>query len=449
MLNTFIVNKNKRGNGEDSMKYTFKLRQHIGVPSEPAVKPGDKVQRGEKIAKRPKESLGANIFSSVDGVVTEVDDDHIIVEEENTDFSKYVKLSGQTPKELVEESGLVGLGGAGFPTYVKMNFDFGGEGVLVVNAAECEPILSHNIARIEDEPEKLIEAMKIVMETVHAVRGIIGIKKIHEKAIERLKEVIDDSTISIHELQNIYPMGEERALLRETIGILLEPEKFPSDAKAVVLNVETLYRLREAVLDKKPLMDKDMTVAGKLTENGSIHVFFDIPIGTSVESVIEKAGGIGSEYGEIIMGGPFTGKRTYLDQPVIKTTGGIIVAETFWQGPKKIGLLVCACGGDEARLREQAASMGSEVVGVEFCKQARQVKGTRKCENPGICPGQVQKVLKLKKAGVEGLLISNCTDCSNTVMSCAPQLKLPVYHCTDGAMRSVNKKLIRKFKETS
>ena len=203
MLNTFIVNKNKRGNGEDSMKYTFKLRQHIGVPSEPAVKPGDKVQRGEKIAKRPKESLGANIFSSVDGVVTEVDDDHIIVEEENTDFSKYVKLSGQTPKELVEESGLVGLGGAGFPTYVKMNFDFGGEGVLVVNAAECEPILSHNIARIEDEPEKLIEAMKIVMETVHAVRGIIGIKKIHEKAIERLKEVIDDSTISIHELQNI------------------------------------------------------------------------------------------------------------------------------------------------------------------------------------------------------------------------------------------------------
>ncbi len=431
------------------MEYTFKLRQHIGTPSEPVVSVGDKVRRGEKIAKKPDKALGANIFASVDGIVKDINDEHITIEENGTDFSKYQKLQSNTVKELIEESGLVGLGGAGFPTYAKLNIGFGGEGVVLVNAAECEPILSHNISRIEREPEKLIEALKIVMELVHADRGIIGIKKVHEKAIEKLKKSIDISGISIHELQNIYPMGEERALIRESMGILLEPDKLPSAANAVVLNCETLYRLREAVVDKKPLMDKDMTVAGKLTENGSTHIFFDIPIGMTVESVIEKAGGIGNEYGEIIMGGPFTGKRTYLDQPVIKTTGGVIVAETFWQGPKRIGLLVCACGGDEARLREQAASMGSEVVGVEFCKQAREVKGTRKCENPGVCPGQVQKVLKLKKAGAEGLLISNCTDCSNTVMSCAPQLKLPVYHCTDGAMRSVNKKLIRRFKETS
>lgn len=431
------------------MEYSFKLQQSIGAASLPVVKPGDMVKRGEMIAKKPEASLGANIFSSVDGKVINVDNDHISVEESDTDFSKYVQLKGKNPKELLEESGLVGLGGAGFPTYAKLNVDFKGKGTVLVNAAECEPILSHNIARIEKEPGRLIEAVKIVMDMVNADKVIIGIKNIHDKAIEELEKVIDDKRITIHTLQNIYPMGEERALVREALGILLEPEKFPTAADAVVINCETLYRLRDAVIDKKPLMDKDMTVAGKLKENGSIHVFFDIPIGMPVSEVLRRAGGIGEEYGELIMGGPFTGKRTYMDETVVKTTGGIIAAETFWQGPEKIGLLVCACGADEARLREQAASMGSEVVGVEFCKQAKQVKNTRKCENPGICPGQVQKVLKLKKEGAQGLLISNCTDCTNTVMSCAPQLKLPVYHCTDGALRSVNKKLIRRFKETS
>ena len=90
--------------------------------------------------------------------------------------------------------------------------------------------------------------------------------------------------------------------------------------------------------------------------------------------------------------------------------------------------------------------MGSQVAGIEYCKQARKVKNGYKCENPGICPGQVQKVMALKKAGAKALLISNCSDCTNTVMSCAPKLKLPVYHCTDGAMRAVNHKLIRKLK---
>ncbi|MDF2595252.1 MAG: prdC [Clostridia bacterium] len=90
--------------------------------------------------------------------------------------------------------------------------------------------------------------------------------------------------------------------------------------------------------------------------------------------------------------------------------------------------------------------MGAKVVGIEYCKQAAKVRGVLKCENPGKCPGQTQKVLKLKKEGAETLLISNCTDCTNTVMSIAPQLKMPVYHCTDGTLRAVNQKLIRKVK---
>lgn len=307
--------------------------------------------------------------------------------------------------------------------------------------------MSHNIARIEQEPEALVKGLQIVKKMVNAGKGIIAIKNIHHDAIAKLKEVIDDDTIEISTLENIYPMGEERAIVREVLGILLEPEQLPMAADAIVINAETVLKIREAVEEKKPLIDKDMTVAGKLKEDASVHIFFDIPIGMKVADVIEKAGGLGEEYGELIMGGPFTGKRTSMEAPVVKTTGGIIAAEEFLPGPAKIGLLVCACGANKERLEEQAKSMGSEVVGVEYCKQAKEVKNSRKCENPGRCPGQVQKVMQLKKDGAQAVLISNCTDCSNTVMSCAPQLKLPVYHCTDGALRAVNHKLIRRFKK--
>mgnify|MGYP000869146067 FL=1 len=428
------------------MKLTFPLRQHIGVPSEPVVSAGAHVKRGQLIAKKPDASLGANIFSSVDGTVDSVSETEIVINEENTDFSKYEKLTETSPLKLIEESGLVGLGGAGFPTYVKLGKKFEKGGVIAVNAAECEPILYHNMERIEKEPEKLIEGLKIAMEVVNAERGVICLKHIHTEAIEILKNTIKDNNITIFELENIYPVGEERAIVRDALGVLLDPEQLPSAADAIVINAETLYRLREAVVDKKPLIDKDLTVAGKLKENASIHVFLDVPLGKSVETLIDMAGGLGPEYGEIIMGGPFTGKRTTLCEPIVKTTGGIIVAENFMPGPQKIGLLVCACGANKERLEEQAKSMGSEVVGVEYCKQARQVKNSFKCENPGRCPGQVQKVMSLKKNGAQAVLVSNCTDCTNTVMSCAPQLKLPVYHCTDGALRSVNYKMIRKFK---
>lgn len=428
------------------MRFVFPLRQHIGAASEAIVAPGDSVKRGQLIAKKPEASLGANIFSSIDGIVSSVDESSIVINEENTDFSKYEQLKEKEALKLIEESGLVGLGGAGFPTYVKLGKKFEGGGVIAVNAAECEPILSHNVDRIEKEPQKLIEGLKIVMEITNAERGIVCLKGIHTEAIEILKNTIKDDNITIFELENIYPVGEERAIVRDALGVLLDPELLPMAADAIVINAETVYRLREAVIDKKPLIDKDMTVAGKLTENASIHIFRDVPLGKSVGAIIEMAGGLGSEYGEIIMGGPFTGKRTTLEEPVVKTTGGIIVAENFMPGPQKIGLLVCACGANKERLEEQAKSMGSEVAGVEYCKQARQIKNSLKCENPGRCPGQVQKVMALKKAGAQAVLISNCTDCTNTVMSCAPQLKLPVYHCTDGALRSVNYKMIRRFK---
>lgn len=431
-------------------EYCMLLSQSTGAPSEPTVAESDAVKRGQMIAKCPGKRLGANLHASVSGKVSAVTDTCIVITADQVQTEDYVPLQSVAPLDLVEEAGIVGLGGAGFPTHVKLGKPFGEGGIVIANAAECEPILEHNTRAIEQNPEQLIRGLKIAMEIVHAERGAVAIKEIHPEAIEKVRSAIDVDTISVTALSDMYPMGEERAIVREVLGPVLEIDKLPIAAGAIVINAETLCRIQEAVDLKKPLIDKDMTVAGKI--NGPlIQVFHNIPIGTTVSEMFEKAGGIGPEYGEIIMGGPYTGLRTTLDSPVVKTTGGLLAAEEFWKGPEKIGLLVCACGGNKERLEQIAESMGSEVVGVEYCKQAKEPKpgAPRKCENPGKCPGQVEKVLALKKAGANALLISNCTDCTNTVMSCAPQLKLPVYHCTDGALRAVNMKLIRKMKTES
>lgn len=380
-------------------------------------------------------------------MVLEVTGNAVIVRADDVQPKDYVPLTAQAPLECIRQAGIVGLGGAGFPTYQKLAVPFSHGGVVIANASECEPILNHNIDALEKDCRPMIRGLQLAMDLVHADKGVIAIKAIHGDAVRTLQQAIaDDDRLALHFLPNIYPVGEERAVVREVLGTLLDVGSLPSKAGAVIINVETLQRMAEAVDAKKPLIDKDLTVAGKL--NGpEVQIFHDMPLGMAVSDVLERAGGLGKEYGELIMGGPFMGKRTTLDAPIVKTTGGIIATETFLPGPEKIGLLVCACGADEKRLREMATSMGSAVAGVAFCKQDHEVKpGVRKCDNPGHCPGQVQRVMTLKKEGAQALLISNCTDCTNTVMACAPQLHLPVYHCTDGALRAVHHKLIRRIK---
>lgn len=428
--------------------YHYALKQHIGRASKAVVTKGEVVKRGQLIAIKPQEQLGAHIFTSVSGKVKEITEQAIWIEEEHTDFTTYIPLKEEAPLALIEEAGIVGLGGAGFPTSIKLKSQLTEEGVVIINGAECEPILVHNIGRIQQQPEKVLRGLMIVMEILKVKKGIVAIKRKHEMAVESIKNAIHQTgnkKVHVFELEDLYPMGEERALIREIKGELLPTDALPAAADAVVINVETALRIAEAVDDKKPLIDKDLTIAGKLVADQLIKVLEDVPIGKSVEKVFEMAGGLKAAYGELIMGGPFTGKRISDDAFIMKTTGGLIATETFLKGPEKIGLLVCACGADATRLEEIAVSMGSQVIGIETCKQAYQKNGILKCENPGHCPGQVGKVLALKKQGAQALLISNCTDCTNTVMSCAPNLGLIVYHCTDGALRAVNHKLIRRM----
>lgn len=443
--------------------FRFPLKQHVGKEAVPIVTKGAFVQRGQLLAYPAPQALSVPIHSSVSGTVTDVSDTEILIETDTipptgssaTPLSgdylpseDYLPIEEMPPLETIRAAGIVGLGGAGFPTYAKLSTPLE-HGTIVINAAECEPILCHNMARIRKSAPEIIRGLEIVLSLTKAEKGIIAIKELHTEEIACLQNAIGTRPIRLSLLPDLYPMGEERAILRETLGTLLPPDALPYTANAIVLNIETLFHIYEAVELRKPLIDKDLTVAGKIStdkEANLIQVLLDMPLGISTQALLETAGTLSPDYGELIAGGPFTGKRTTLLEPLIKTTGGILAAECFPKGPSKIGLLVCACGADEARLRQIAESLGSTVVGVEYCKQAKPGKSGRKCENPGKCPGQVQKVLALKKAGAQALLISNCTDCSNTVMSCAPQLALPVYHCTDQALRAVHFPLIRKIK---
>lgn len=419
------------------------LRQHVGAPCEAVVKVGDKVKKGTLIAKPT--GLGANIFSSVYGNISEITEDAIIIEKDEEQPEEFIKLEGDDKLQLIKDAGVVGMGGAGFPTAIKLGTKVK---YILVNAAECEPLLHHNVDQMVDNTDMTVRGLKYVMEICQAEKGIFALKAKNQKAVDALVEgTKGDDSLDIHLLPDIYPMGEERAVVREVLGILLQPTDLPSVADAVVINVETLQRVAEAIELKKPCFSKNVTVVGKLKGGTEPHVFMDVPVGTSVKELIERAGGIDGEYGEVIMGGPFTGKACELEAPITKTTGGIIVTQPFEDlKGEKMGLLVCACGGNEERMQDLAKKMNAEVVCVQKCKQAADVKGNLKCENPGNCPGQAEKVLNFKKAGAEIILMGNCSDCSNTVMCSAPKLKLGVYHVTDNVMRTVGHPLVRKLK---
>lgn len=418
------------------------LKQHIGAPAKAVVKPGDTVRRGSLLA--VPEGLGANIHSAVDGLVKELSEDRILLEEAAEQSEGFLQITGEDCLSLIQAAGIVGMGGAGFPTAVKLNTDLKG-GYLLVNAAECEPLLAHNMRQILEQPEKTLRGIEYAMKCCKAAKAVIAIKKKHEAEINvLLRSLSDFSDISLHLLPDLYPMGEERAVVREVLGILLPPTALPSEANAVVINVETCLRIAEAVEEKKPSFLKNITVAGKLKKGKEAQVFMDIPVGTTVGELIEMAGGIDGDYGEILFGGPFTGTAVSLSTPITKTSGGIIVTEPFPNlHGAKMGVLICACGGDMDRMEDLCQKYNATLTAVQACKQAVDVRGTLKCENPGNCPGQAAKILHFKNMGCTDILIGNCSDCTNTVMGSAPKMNLTVHHQTDHVLQTVGMEPMR------
>lgn len=391
------------------MEIRIPLRQHVGKSCTPIVKAGDAVKKGQLIA--TPDGLGANIHASVSGKIHEVTDAMIVIlmdSEQPTDYTLIPEF--KTNLEAIELAGVVGAGGAGFPTHIKLKNPIPG-GTVIINAAECEPLLKHNMAFSADYPDKLIRGLKYVMEIVEAAYGVIAIKPHNRQAMMAIgKACKGDAAVSVRYLPEIYPAGDERVIIREILDVVLEPGALPSVANAVVINVETIKNITAAIEERKPVITKDITVGGRVLNAREGVAFTDVPIGMPVGTYITQAGGFVAPYGEIVLGGPFTGKAGTEESPVTKTLGGVLVAMPFPNEKRKVGIIACECGAQEERLREIAAGMGAEVVAETKCKRMVEVGGRYRCEKPGICPGQTEKVLELRKNGAQVIITGTCED---------------------------------------
>ena len=391
----------------DVEKIHIPLKQHVGGPCQAIVNVGDHVKRGQLIA--VPAGLGANIHASLSGVFEEITEMDIVVKLDKEQTDDYVRLE-KTDDYLqkIKDAGIVGVGGAGFPTGIKFSTKIPG-GYVIANAAECEPILGHNVKFMEEHPEVVVRGLKYIMELTDAKEGYIAIKTKYRKALLALgKACKDEPNISVKILPNMYPAGDERVIVRETLGVILQPGQLPLEANAIISNVETIKHVVNAIEEDKPLIDKDLTVGGRV-QNPSI--FMDVPIGLPISVFIEKAGGYINPHGEIVRGGPFTGRPAREEEPINKTTGGLLVAMPYPQEKEKVGILICECGAQEERLRQIADGMGAEVVSVQMCKRMKPDKNGRlRCELPGICPGQAEKVLKMKKDGAKAVIAGTCQD---------------------------------------
>ncbi|RSU14417.1 proline reductase-associated electron transfer protein PrdC [Vagococcus acidifermentans] len=388
-------------------KLHIPLKQHVGGPCVPVVKVDEAVKRGQLIAE--PSGLGANIHASMSGVIAEINDTEIVIQLDDSQSTDFVPIPETESKlEAIEAAGIVGAGGAGFPAHIKLKADIP-DGTVIANGAECEALLQHNVKQIVETSAQLVRGVQYLMEITNAPRGIIAVKdKNRQAVIELLKATKDIPEIDVFRLPDIYPAGDERMIIREVLDIVLNPGQLPIEVGAVVSNVETIKHIVEAIELRKPFIDKDVTVAGRVQAESLI--LKDVPIGTPAKELIDQAGGYVHPHGEIVFGGPMTGMSRSENSPIIKTTGGVLVAMPYPQEHRKVGLLICECGGSNERLTEIATNMGAEVVAAERCKRMVEVNGRYRCELPGICPGQAETVMKMKKAGAEVVIVGSCSD---------------------------------------
>ncbi len=319
------------------------IAQHIGAPSKPTVAKGDKVKVGDKIA----ESAGfisANIHSSVSGTVVKVDNvldstgykrPCVIIDVEGDEWNENIDRTDDLKKEIsltdkeiinkINESGIVGLGGATFPSHVKLSVPDGKKiDVLIINGVECEPYLTSDHRLMLEKAEEMLVGIQILMKALSVNSALIGIENNKPDAIAHLNRLVKDYPgIEVYPLKVQYPQGGEKQLIKALINREVPSGGLPLDVGAVVHNVGTAFAVYEAVQKNKPLFERVVTVTGKSVNQPSN---FMVRIGTPVADLIEAAGGLPQDTGKVINGGPMMGKAlNSLDVPVVKGTSGILI----------------------------------------------------------------------------------------------------------------------------
>lgn len=320
------------------------VAQHIGAPAQALVKKGDQVKVGQLIAKAGG-FVSANIHSSVSGTVTKVDlatdasgypKTGIFIQVEGDEWDEGIihneqlieKFDGTNPKAIIDKinaAGIVGLGGATFPTHVKLMPPPGMKAeMLIINGVECEPYLTADHRLMLEKGNEILVGIRLLMCALGVSKAYIGIENNKKDAIKHLKQLAaSDTGIQVVPLKVKYPQGGEKQLIKAVTGREVPSGALPIAVGAVVSNVGTAFAVYEAVQKNKPLVERVVTVTGKSVKKPSN---FMVRVGTAASELVEAAGGLPDDTGKIISGGPMMGKAvTSLDIPVTKGTSGILI----------------------------------------------------------------------------------------------------------------------------
>ena len=371
----------------------FPLSQHIGAPAVPVVKKGDKVLRGQMIADAGG-FVSVPIYSTVSGSVTAIEkrrvvtgdmvESIVIANDSKYEEVKYQitndlsKLSKEDIREKIRIAGVVGMGGAGFPTHVKLSpkepdkIDY-----CIANCAECEPYLTSDYRRMIEEPQKLIDGLKIILSLFDNAKGILAVEDNKPDCIEILKKLTkDEPRILVKALKTKYPQGSERQLIFATTKRAINCDMLPADAGCIVNNVDTIVAVYNAVMEGKPLMERIVTVTGDCVRKPQNYRVY---IGMMYSELISEAGALRYEPVKIVSGGPMMGF-------------GLI--DTNVPTTKTASALLCMSRDEVSEVKPSAC------INCGMCTQ--------------VCPGRVvPKILsdKAEHGDEEGFLAKNGMDC--------------------------------------
>jgi electron transport complex protein RnfC len=319
------------------------VSQHLGAPAKPIVEKGDLVKTGQLIAKGDG-FISANVHSSVSGKVLKVDEIvdfsgyrrlSIVVETEGDEWMESIDKSSTLIKEFqleskaiidkINEMGIVGMGGATFPSHVKLNIPQGKKAeYLLINGVECEPYLTSDHRLMMEKGREIMVGITILMKGLQVTRAMIGIENNKPDAIQLMTTLATEfQGITVHPLKIKYPQGAEKQLIKALVNREVPSGKLPIEVGCVVHNVGTAFAVYEAIQKNKPLFERIVTVTGKSLNKPSNLL---ARVGTTINDLINMAGGLPEDSGKIISGGPMMGRAlSNTDAPITKGTSGILI----------------------------------------------------------------------------------------------------------------------------
>ena len=320
----------------DVKSVTIPMSMHIGAPAKPVVKVGDHVKIGQVIGEAGG-FVSAPVHASISGTVKKIEPMllssgascmAITIESDGlNEFDENLKPPVLTDLDsfiqAVRDSGAVGLGGAGFPTSVKLKVDPDKVDYILINGAECEPYITSDSHTMIDNPDRMYAGLTALKRFYPKAHVIIGIENNKKKAIEVMRTYTDEvENCDVVELPSSYPQGGEKVLIYNTTGRMVPEGKLPFDVGCIVLNATTLSFLGKYLTTGRPLTTKCVTIDGSAVKEPKNVIAY---IGTSVRDVVELAGGLKCEPGKVLYGGPMMGlSMPDMDQPVLKNTNALL-----------------------------------------------------------------------------------------------------------------------------